>query len=62
MKLKNPFCLFVEVWYELTVLHLQVRPSTICVTPPVHFALVILEMGVVSLKLFVQAGLKPQSF
>jgi hypothetical protein len=40
-------------------LSLQSRPSTAWATPPVHFALVILEMGFC--KLFAQAGLDLQS-
>jgi hypothetical protein len=36
---------FVELEFELRALHLQSRCSTIWATPPVHFVLVILEMG-----------------
>jgi hypothetical protein len=35
-----------ETGVELRILHLHSRCSTIWATPPVHFALVILEMGV----------------
>jgi hypothetical protein len=36
---------FVGWGFELRALHLQSRHSTTLATPPVHFALVILEMG-----------------
>jgi hypothetical protein len=42
--------------FELKPLHLQTRCSTTWTTPPVHFALVILEMG--TRELFAQAGLE----
>jgi hypothetical protein len=38
--------LLVGLGFELRALHLQSRCSTAWATPPVHFALVILEMGV----------------
>jgi hypothetical protein len=46
-------CLFVfgGLEFELKASHLQSRRSTASSTPPVHFAVVILEMG--SCKLFV---------
>jgi hypothetical protein len=47
-----------RVWRQGFILAKQVRYHLS--TPPVHFALVILEMG--SLELFVWAGLEPWSF
>jgi hypothetical protein len=49
----------VGLGFELRVSSLQSRPSTAWVMPPVHFALVLLEMG--SHELFAQAGRKPLS-
>jgi hypothetical protein len=45
--------------FELRSSHLHSRPSTTWATPPVHFALVILEIG--SHELFAWAGLEPRS-
>jgi hypothetical protein len=50
---------FVELEFELRASHLQQRYSTTYATFPVHFGLVILEMG--SHKLFAKAGLELQS-
>jgi hypothetical protein len=47
----------VALGLELRASHLQNRRFTTWATSPVHFALIILEMG--SLKLFVPASLKP---
>jgi hypothetical protein len=51
-------CACVRLGFELRSSHLQSRYSTTWAVAPVHFALVILEMG--CHKLFVPAGLKPQ--
>jgi hypothetical protein len=56
------FCCFVflvGVGFELRASCLQSGCSTTCATPPVHFALVILEME--SLELFAQADLELES-
>jgi hypothetical protein len=50
------FFFFVGLGFELGALCLQNRHSTACAMPPVHFVVVILEMG--SHKLFTQAGLE----
>jgi hypothetical protein len=50
---------FVGLRFELRTSGLQRRPSSTWATPPVHFALVILEMG--SRELFAHAGLEPPS-
>jgi hypothetical protein len=49
----------IEQEFEFRALYSKNRPSTIWATHPVHFALVILEMG--SWVLFAQAGHEPQS-
>jgi hypothetical protein len=48
----------VGLGFELRALGLQSRLSTAWTTPPVHFTLLILEMG--SQELFALANLKPQ--
>jgi hypothetical protein len=53
------FKVLMGLEFELRALHLQSKCSITGATPPVCFALVILEMG--ALELFAQAGLKPQS-
>jgi hypothetical protein len=52
------FFFLMELGFELKALAAN-RRSTSWATTPVHFALVILEMG--SFKLFLQSGLKSQS-
>jgi hypothetical protein len=49
----------VGLWFELRASHLQYRCFTSSAISPVHFALVILEMG--SCELFAQAVLEPWS-
>jgi hypothetical protein len=53
------FLSFLVLGFELRALHLQSRCLTAWATPPLHFALVILEVE--SLELFAWAGLKPWS-
>jgi hypothetical protein len=56
----GPFFFFpMGQGFELRASHLQSRHSTTWATLPVHFALVILEMG--SWKLFAGADLETQS-
>jgi hypothetical protein len=52
------FCFLVELGFELRASHLQRRYSTVFATPPVDFALVILEVG--SCELSALACLEPQ--
>jgi hypothetical protein len=64
--LSAPFRLYfevggVELGFELGAWRLQNRSSSAGAALPVHFVLVILEMGGYPLKLFAQAGLEPQS-
>jgi hypothetical protein len=54
------FFLFVERGFELRALHLQSNHSPTWAMTPIHFALIILELGY--RELFALAGLEPQSF
>jgi hypothetical protein len=58
-QLEIRFVNLVGLGFELRAFHLQSRCSITVVSPPVYFALVILEMG--SPELFVSAGLQQQS-
>jgi hypothetical protein len=51
---EQSFFLFLGLVFELRVSHLQSRLSTTWATPPVHFVLLILEMG--SCEQFAQTG------
>jgi hypothetical protein len=63
LSLSLSLSLTLSLWWDWDFnlgLHIC-KAGALPLEPPVHFALVILEMGVVSHKLFAWGGLKPRS-